>query len=268
MKRIILGLFSFTFISNIQVSAQQSVIEIASDVTMLCNCSQVEDGDTVKYKYLVTNTGNSAMLVPYYYNNGNGYTLVGTFDSKTRVTNQSFPTTSVAYSWINDDEMGVQMSIVDPNSKQAISYIYPGDTAAIVIYDRVIMSSRHKEGNNTIVVWPENYDGLTVKDSLTYNIEVLNTSGQGAANGTYSPWLSNTKVYPNPASNKVLISVPEELKTQLTEITISNAYGQTVKRFDASYLELQIGDLANGHYTVGFTLNNSTSFVKPLVVKK
>lgn len=268
MKRVILGLFSFAIISSVQVSAQQSVIEIASDVTMLCNCTQVEDGDTVRYKYLVTNTGNSAMLVPYYYNNGNGYTLVGTFDSKTRVTNQSFPANPVSYSWINDDEMGVQMSILDPDSKQPLSYIYPGDTATVYIQDRVIMASRHKEGNNTIVVWPENYDGLTVKDSLTYKIEVLNTSGQGAANGTNNPWLSNTKIYPNPANSKILISVPQELKTQLTSITISNAFGQVVKTFDASYFELQIEDLDNGHYTVGFTLNNSTSFVKPLIVKK
>jgi hypothetical protein len=268
MKRVILGLFSFAVISNVQVSAQQSVIGIASDITMLCNCQQVEDGDTVIYKYSIYNSGEAAMQVPYYYNNGNGYTLVGTFDSKTTVTNQSFPGLPVSYSWINDDEMGVYMSIKDPVTKQPINYVYPGDTATVYIEDIVIMSSRHREGNNTIVVWPENYDGKTIRDSLTYNIEVLNISGQGAVNGTDNPWLNNTKVYPNPASSKVVISVPGEFKNQLTEITINNAYGQVVKKFDASYLELQIDDLSSGHYTIGFTLKNSISFVKPLIIKK
>jgi hypothetical protein len=268
MKRVILGLFSFAITGSIQVSAQQSVIEIASDITMLCDCDQVEDGDTVIYKYSVYNSGDAAMLVPYYFNNGNGFTLVGTFDTKMKVTNQSFPGTPVTYSWINDDEMGVLMSINDPATKQKISYIYPGDTAVVYIEDKVLMSSRHREGNNTIVVWPENYDGITKRDSLTYDIEVINTSGQGAANGTNNPWLNETKIYPNPASSKVVISIPEELKNQLTGLTINNVFGQTIKKYDASYLELQIDDLTSGHYTVGFIIDNSTSFVKPLVVKK
>lgn len=268
MKRGVLGLFSLIIASSFQASAQQSVIEVVSDITMLCNCEQVEDGDIVSYKYSIHNKGNAALLVPYVYWNGNGYSLVGTFDTKMEVSNISFPSNPVSYSWINDDEHGVDMGIYDPVSKQKIDYVYPGDTAVVVIEDEVIMSSRHREGNNTIVVWPENYDGITVRDTLQYEIEVINTSGQAIASGIDNPWFASTNVYPNPANSHVSISIPEELQKELKSISIMNALGQEVKSFDGSYLELNIDELSNGHYTIGFNLSNQSSFSKPIVVKK
>lgn len=268
MKRVFLGIISLVAVGSLQVSAQQSVIEVASDITMLCNCDQVTDGDTMKYKYSIVNSGNAAMTVPYWYHNGNGYTFVGTFDHLVEVTHDDFPSQPVYYSWINDDEVGVSMSIHDPATKQEIEYVMPGDTATVYVEDIVFMATRHKEGNNTIVVWPENYDGMTIPDSLRYTIEVVNSSGNASANNVNNPWVSKTGIYPNPANDRILINIPEELKNILSEITIQNAHGQVVKSFNGTYFELNVGDLATGHYTIGFNLNDQSRFSKPIVIEK
>lgn len=267
MKRVVLGFISLVALGSSQVSAQQSVIEIASDITMLCNCDQVTDGDTMKYKYSITNTGNAALTVPFWYNNGNGVTFVGTFDHVVEVTHEDFPTQPVNYSWINDDEVGVSMSINDPQTKTELQYVMPGDTATVYVEDIVFMATRHKEGNNTIVVWPENYDGITIPDSLSYIVEVVNSSGNASTNGIDNPWVAKTGIYPNPANDRILINIPNELKNILSEITIQNAHGQVVKIFNATYYELNVGDLAAGHYTVGFGLNDNSRFAKPLVIR-
>lgn len=268
MKRCVLFFFSLIIGSGFQASAQQSIIEVVSDITMLCSCEQVQNGDKVKYQYLIHNKGDEAMLVSYFYYNGSEYILVGSFDTYSEVTNESFPANPISYSWINDDKYGVSMTIHNPITKQKIDYVYPGDTAIVYVEDEVMMSSRHREGNNTIVVWPENHDGITIRDSLQYQIEVINISDQASTNGIYDSWLSKTKIYPNPATDRVVISIPEELKKLLTKISIKNAYGQVVKDFNGTYLELNIDELANGHYTIGFRLDNQTSFTKPLIIKK
>lgn len=267
MKRVFLCFISLVAVGSLQVSAQQSVIEVASDITMLCNCDQVTDGDTMKYKYSIVNTGNAALTVPFWYNNGNGYTFVGTFDHVIQVNHEDFPGLPVNYSWINDDEVGVSMSINDPVTKTPIEYVMPGDTASVYVEDIVFMSTRHKEGNNTIVVWPENYDGITIPDSLKYTVEVVNSSGQASTNGINNPWVAKTGIYPNPANDRILINIPEELKNILSEITIQNAQGQVVKSFNATYYELNVGDLSAGHYTVGFTLTDNSKFAKPLLIR-
>lgn len=267
MKRVVLGVVGLMTGLSFQVSAQQSTIEVASDITMLCNCDQVTDGDTMKYKYSITNTGNAAMTVPYVYNNGNGWTLVGTYDHHVEVTHQDPLNDVVTYSWINDDEVKLSMSIHDPETKQEISHVLPGDTAVVYVEDVVVMSTRHLEGNNTIVVWPENHDGITIPDSMDYVIEVINTSAQGSSNGIDNPWVSKTDIYPNPANGIVLVSIPEELKNILQEITIQNAHGQVVKTFSGNYFELDVEDLASGHYTLGFVLTNQSKFAKPLIIR-
>lgn len=267
MKRGVYGILSLAFFGGTQVYAQQSVIEIASEITMLCDCDQVEDGDTMKYKYSIVNSGDGAMTVPYVFWNGNGYTLVGTFDHNIKVTNEFEPLTPIEYSWINDEEAGVAMSINDPATKEKIEHILPGDTAVVYVEDVVMMSTRHKEGNNTIVVWPENHGGLTIPDSLKYQIEVINDSNNAAANGVETTWIQETKIFPNPAKTQIIIQIPGELRENIQEITIHNAHGQEVKKYDGSYLEFNIEDLATGHYTVNFVLENQSKFAKPLIVR-
>lgn len=267
MKRGVYGILSLAFFGSTQVFAQQSVIEIASEITMLCDCDEVEDGDTMKYKYSIVNSGDAAMTVPYVYWNGNGYTLVGTFDHYIEVTGEFAPLAPITYSWINDDEAGVKMSIHDPETKQEITHVLPNDTAVVYVEDVVMMATRHKEGNNTIVVWPENHDGITVPDSLKYEIEVINDSDNASANGVDEAWVQGTNIFPNPAKTNIIIQIPAELRNNIQEITIQNAQGQQVKYYDGSYLEFNIEDLSTGHYTVNFVLDNQSKFAKPLVVR-
>ncbi len=247
--------------------SQQSIIKIASEINMLCTCDQVTVGDTMKYQYAITNIGDGAMQTPYVYWNGGGYTVFASFDNKIKVTNEAFPSNPKYYSWLNDDESTVAMRITDPQTFEPVDYIMPGDTAIVEIKD-VVMLSRHSEGSNTIVVWPENTYGTTIKDSLKYNIEVVNDNGQPDLNSSFEPWLINSKIYPNPASDIIYIQGLDGEEDEIKRLFIQDLNGRKIKEFSMTNNQFYIGDIAAGHYVLSFELSDKSTFTKPLLINK
>lgn len=265
-KMRVLGLSLLVF-GLLGVKAQESVIGIASDITILCECDSVEVGDTVMYKYSIENTGDGAMTVAYPFWNGNGYSFFPTYDHKIEVTNENFPSNPVSYSFLNDDETGVSMTIHDPETKVQLDYVYPGDTAVVYIED-IVMPARHKEGNNTIVVWPENINGVTMDDSLDFKIKVVSDSNGPDASSSVEPWLINSKIYPNPTSGFLYIQGVSKNVSDIQRIFVRDLKGKVVKVFGGVYEQYDVSDIASGHYTLSFELVDKSVYAKPLIIKK
>lgn len=263
MREIALGL---AIMYGVGLNAQQSVIDITSELTMLCDCDTVSVGDTVKYQYTITNTGDAAMAVAKPYWNGGGWTFVPTYDNKIQVTNENTPLSPIEYSFVDDDIVKVSMKIIDPVDQEELDYVEPNKSAIVQIED-VVVPSRHKEGNNTIVVWPDNIYGTTILDTLEYEMKVLGTTSSPDLNSKVEPWLVNSVIYPNPSSNVINIQGISENKTQIRSISIRDLNGKIVKQFDCISEQYNISEISSGHYTISFELEGNAFYAKPLLVK-
>lgn len=245
---------------------QQSGIKLVSDINLMFEDSVFSEGDTMKYSYEITNIGNVAMNTPYYYWANGQYNIYGSFDNHILVTNEFFPENPVAYSYLIDDHLSVRMKIRDMKTKQPLDYVLPQDTVEVLIEDVVHLSSRHKEGSNTIVVWPENLEGYTIPDSMTYNIKVVNQEASASVGKRDDSWLTEIKMYPNPVTDYLMIDNLENAD-EVQTVNIADINSKIVKVFNANYRQLDVSELSAGLYTVNFVLYDGDVFTKPIVVK-
>jgi hypothetical protein len=247
------------------LKGQQSVIKLVSDVNLIFTDSSFSNGDTMKYSYEITNTGSRSMTVPYGYWSNGQYYIYGSFDNKVEVKNEFFPSNPASYSYLIDDHYSVDMKIRDRKTKQPVDYVMPQDTVEVYIEDVIQLSTRHKAGNNTIVVWPENMEGYTIPDSMTYNIKVVSQES-GAALSSNSAWLNELKIYPNPVSDYLYIDHLEDMD-EVSSVNIKDLNLRLLKTFNSNYRQLDVSELSAGLYTVNFVLNDGNVFTKPIVVK-
>lgn len=241
----------------------QSVIKITSDIELFFDNDNVRDSDTMRYEYDIVNQGNEALIAPYKYWNGAGYTTVGTFDHKVWVTSTAFPGLPSNYSFLFDEKDAISLQIIDKDTRQPLTSLMASDTATVYIEDIVYMADRHREGNNTIVVWPDNHTGLTIPDSLTYTIDVVAADAVLSNNEALG---SKVKLYPVPTNNTLHIAGLDFFDNSLQELLVYNMNGQIVKALNVGYSAQDVADLAVGHYRLAFVLNSGDVFSKPFVI--
>lgn len=248
------------------MNAQTSSVKIASDLKLLCDCGISQIGDTMKYEYKIVNVGDEDLEITYPFWNGSGWSWFPKFDHKIEVKNTTFPATPISYSFFNDVEATVSVTLYDEDEVMT-NFVAPGDTAVVYVED-VIVPSRHKEGNNTIVVWPENLNGITIPDSLEYQISITSNALLPGSNGNGKIDVSSTKIFPNPANGFIYVLGLNEIENEVSAVSVHNMDGQMVKQFNGIYEQYDVSNLPPGHYTLNFHLKNNGNFAKPLIIQK
>ncbi len=138
------------------------------------------------------------------------------------------------------------------NQTQSV-LILPGDTLTFTPPNGYIFDSTvFRPGNNVVVVWPHSAQAITVDTFTvaTYFIQNLlqNTDEVKALDGL--------KIYPNPASDKVHIRIPE---IQLESVRILDPLGRQVKEIKmkaSSDIEVPVADLPAGIYFLEIIATN------------
>lgn len=255
-------LWGLVFVLGTTLQAQ-SIIKITSDIELLFDNNAVSDADTMRYEYDIVNQGNEALIAPYKYWNGAGYTTVGTFDHKIWSTSEAFPGMPANYSFLYDEKNAVSLQIIDKDTRQPLTSLEANDTATVYIEDIVYMADRHREGNNTIVVWPDNHTGLTIPDSLTYTIKVVLADGTTNNNENIA---IKVQLYPVPTNNILHIKGLEFFNQNLSQLLVYNMNGGVAKVLNTGYTAQDVADLAVGHYRLAFVLNTGDVFSKPFVI--
>lgn len=249
-------------------NAQSGSVRIVSDLTFLSDTSHLQLGDTMKYEYQIVNDGDGFVEITYPFWNGSGYTWFPKFDHKISVENNDFPSTPLIYSFVDDHHGTVSVTLYDSDNSMMISMVDPNDTAYVYVED-VLIPSRHSQGNNTIVVWPDNLAGVTIPDSLEYQVTIKAEDALlPSTNISHSKGINNIEIFPNPGNNFVYILGLNELGNEVSGVSIHNLNGQLVKEFNGIYEQYDVSDLPAGHYTVNFNLNGKGSFAKPLIIRK
>lgn len=266
MKRV----FTFLLVLNMSLLiAQQSELKLVSDsLDFDENCCVYSDTDAIKYSYLVTNVGEVALNTPYLYWDGTQYVIYGSMDHQIRVESSLTSGQSpIAYSYLYDEYLGVSMQVVEPETEAPMQYILPGDTAKIIVEDVIMPSVRHGEGSNTIVVWPENNEGVTIPDSITFNILIVASESSSAVSvEDKNPLLSQLNIYPNPTLGILNIDNVNYVQN-LKQIVVMDITSKVVKVFNNGFSALNVSDLTGGMYTLNFKLDNGDIYSRPFVVK-
>lgn len=262
--KLVLAILFITCISSLQAQSN-SVVKIASELTLLFDPLTIEYGDTMKYKYTITNVGDQALEITYPFWTGSGWTWFPKFDHKIKAKNPDFPALPLSYSFVDDDEGTVGVSLYDPHNDNVLHNVYPGDSAVVNVRD-VLLPLRHRDGNNTIVVWPENLVGATVPDSLEYNVHIGTDSFSPENSSEKS--ISDLKIFPNPTNGFVYVLGISEIENEVSSVSIHNMNGQLVKQFNGIYEQYDVSNFPPGHYTVNFHLKNNGNFAKPLIIQK
>ena len=262
MKESFFLLFGFLVgvVSMLKSQTNASKIKVGSELNMLCDCDQVELGDTMIYEYEITNVGVETMLITYPYWNGEDSIFNASFNHHVQSTSHVFPYKSINYNYVDSWKNGLSLRIYDPESEIDSNYIPAGKTFIVHVED-IVTLSKLKEGNNTIVVWPENINGLTIPDSLDYEVFVTPAS---STNKT----LSNIKMFPNPAEDYLYLYGITTLENEINRISILNLKGQVLKNFNQIYEQYDISDISTGYYMVNFELYDKSIYTKPLFIKK
>jgi hypothetical protein len=132
--------------------------------------------------------------------------------------------------------------------------------------------------------WYYNYlgtdsiQGFTSPKMLTYkpgiykvylNKKVFNPSiSLSSDNLSYNKL--NVKVYPNPASDLIYITIPEENSNGKTELSIYDLKGKLLQKRqveNASFIEMSTFDLNNGMYILRVSNKNNAGLLKLLIQK-
>ena len=113
---------------------------------------------------------------------------------------------------------------IQPKDMMTINYLAVGDTFTVRVED-VVTPSKLREGNNTIVVWPENVKGLTVPDSLGYEVTVNSMLSVQQSS------IDQIQLYPNPGGEYIYVLGINQLANQVESVFVMNMNGQVVQTF-------------------------------------
>ena len=262
VKTLILFVFFFwAFIPFLHAQTNTSKVKIVSEITMLCSCDDLSIGDTVTYEYSITNVGVETMQITYPYWDGENNVFNTEYNHHVQSRHESFPNQALQYSWKDQWENGMEINVYNPKDMMTINYLAVGDTFTVRVED-VVTPSKLREGNNTIVVWPENVKGLTVPDSLGYEVTVNSMLSVQQSS------IDQIQLYPNPGAEYIYVLGINQLANQVESVFVMNMNGQVVQTFGEIYEQYDISGLAEGYYTLNFKLLDNSVFAKPLIVKK
>ncbi len=142
-----------------------------------------------------------------------------------------------------------------------VTYAVPsldlGDTIDLVNIDSITLDAQNIGAS---YVWNtgETTQTITVDSTGTYSVTVTSSAGCATISSvvvvnttsTNTIQLAQVKVYPNPASDYLIIENPDN---ELAIARITNAYGQLVKTVSLQRNQkIEVQDLANGFYFIQF----------------
>ena len=259
MKRVI---YVFFMVFYGQILFAQSHLELISDTITCTNCHAVVQEGTYSYRYKVANHGDQGILL-FFQDDGTGnWVIYGGFNHHVMVIDHDFPENPINYDYLNDDQNVVECKLYA--SYQETNQILIDDTVEVRITD-IALTSRYAQGNNTIVVWPENLSlgGSTEMDSISFEMSV--TIPEYTPNITLADQVS---VYPNPAFNQIYFHMPSEIIGKMALVEIIDASGRIVKTIDNFYTEIALDGLESGAYSIRFSTKNNAYFTKSLIISK
>lgn len=129
----------------------------------------------------------------------------------------------------------------------------------------------NKTGDSQYKLFAYCYDYSVFPETVWTNIYSLPGKLNTAISGLNQSGVQNLKVYPNPATDVVIVEylLPESVSTAKLQLLDSN--GRTIKSFNvdghSDHLSLNVNELVSGVYHYFIQYDNSRSVAKKLIVQ-